>query len=77
MTERKDKQEEAGKPDYLGLYEQVVHGDFYGADYDRYPDSSDESAIYYDDSEDKRTMSGCWSPASDRGAASRSAARRA
>jgi hypothetical protein len=39
-------------------YENVVHGDFYGADYYRYPDSNDESAIYYDDSEDKRTMSG-------------------
>jgi SAM-dependent methyltransferase len=38
--------------------ENVVHGDFYGADYYRYPDSNDESAIYYDDSEDKRTMSG-------------------
>ena len=51
-----DRQPE--RPDYLGLYERVVHGDFYGEDYYRYPDSNEESAIYYDDSDDKRTMAG-------------------
>lgn len=58
MTEPKGQAPGSNRPDYMDLYERVVHGDFYGADYYRYPDSSEESAIYYDDSEDKRTMAG-------------------
>jgi SAM-dependent methyltransferase len=58
MSERDRKPQDAGSPDYMALYQNVVHGDFYGADYYRHPDSGDESAINYDDSEDKRTMSG-------------------
>jgi SAM-dependent methyltransferase len=53
-----DTRRDAGAPDYMTLYRDVVHGDFYGADYYRHPAVNDESAIHYDDSEDKRTMSG-------------------
>jgi 2-polyprenyl-3-methyl-5-hydroxy-6-metoxy-1,4-benzoquinol methylase len=42
-------------PDYLGLYEKGLQGDFYGADYYRPPRSDIDSAIIYDDGEDKRT----------------------
>ena len=42
-------------PDYLGLYEKELQGDFYGADYYRPPRSDIDSAIIYDDGEDKRT----------------------
>jgi hypothetical protein len=41
-------------PDYGGLYERELQGDFYGADYYRPPSSDIDSAIIYDDNEDKR-----------------------
>jgi len=43
-------------PDYIALYEKELQGDFYGADYYRPPRSAIDSAIIYDDGEDKRTM---------------------
>jgi len=43
-------------PDYAGLYRQELQGDFYGADYYRPPLSEIDSAIIYDDGEDKRTV---------------------
>ena len=41
-------------PDYAALYRSGLQGDFYGADYYRHPTSGLESAIIYDDNEDKR-----------------------
>ncbi len=41
-------------PDYGGLYSSHCQGDFYGADYYKPPASDIESAIIYDDNEDKR-----------------------
>jgi SAM-dependent methyltransferase len=41
-------------PDYAALYATGLQGDFYGADYYRHPTSGLESAIIYDDNEDKR-----------------------
>jgi SAM-dependent methyltransferase len=41
-------------PDYDGLYRDALQGDFYGADYYRPPASDIDSAIIYDDNEDKR-----------------------
>jgi SAM-dependent methyltransferase len=58
MTQHGRSGPDPAKPDYLALYENVVHGDFYGADYYRSPGSNNESAISYDDSDDKRTMAG-------------------
>jgi SAM-dependent methyltransferase len=58
MNEQDGMRQQPMKPDYMALYENVVHGDFYGADYYRSSDSNNESAITYDDSEDKRTMAG-------------------
>jgi len=43
-------------PDYLGLYTKELQGDFYGADYYRPPLCEIDSAIIYDDGEDKRTV---------------------
>lgn len=43
-------------PDYDGLYQTELQGDFYGADYYRPPLSDVDSAIIYDDGEDKRTV---------------------
>ena len=45
------------KPDYLGIYLRELQGDFYGPDYYRHPQSEIDSAIIYDDGEDKRTVS--------------------
>ena len=42
------------KPDYDALYTFRCQGDFYGADYYKPPASDIESAIIYDDNEDKR-----------------------
>jgi SAM-dependent methyltransferase len=42
------------EPDYRGLYARELQGDFYGADYYRPPSSAVDSAIIYDDGEDKR-----------------------
>jgi SAM-dependent methyltransferase len=42
------------KPDYDLLYAETLQGDFYGADYYRPPASEIDSAIIYDDNEDKR-----------------------
>ena len=39
-------------PDYLGLYEKELQGDFYGADYYRPPRSDIDSAIIYRQSRD-------------------------
>jgi SAM-dependent methyltransferase len=44
------------KPDYLGIYQRELQGDFYGPDYYRHPQSEIDSAIIYDDGEDKRTV---------------------
>lgn len=41
-------------PDYDALYSSECQGDFYGADYYKPPVSDIESAIIYDDNEDKR-----------------------
>ena len=41
-------------PDYAALYRRDLQGDFYGADYYRPPASGIDSAIIYDDGEDKR-----------------------
>jgi hypothetical protein len=41
-------------PDYDALYSSHCQGDFYGADYYKPPVSDIESAIIYDDNEDKR-----------------------
>ncbi len=41
-------------PDYAALYASHCQGDFYGADYYKPPASDIESAIIYDDNEDKR-----------------------
>jgi len=43
-------------PDYVGLYDKELQGDFYGPDYYRPPLSEIDSAIIYDDGEDKRTV---------------------
>ena len=43
-------------PDYVGLYAKELQGDFYGADYYRPPLCEIDSAIIYDDGEDKRTV---------------------
>lgn len=43
-------------PDYNGLYTRELQGDFYGADYYRPPHSDIDSAVIYDDGEDKRTV---------------------
>lgn len=43
-------------PDYAGLYRQELQGEFYGADYYRPPLCEIDSAIIYDDGEDKRTV---------------------
>jgi len=43
-------------PDYLGLYLRGLQGEFYGSDYYRHPRSEIDSAIIYDDGEDKRTV---------------------
>jgi SAM-dependent methyltransferase len=58
MSDKDHRRQPPANPDYMALYENVVHGDFYGADYYRSSDSNNESAINYDDSEDKRTMAG-------------------
>jgi hypothetical protein len=42
------------EPDYGDLYSSRCQGDFYGADYYKPPASDIESAIIYDDNEDKR-----------------------
>jgi hypothetical protein len=42
------------RPDYGALYSSHCQGDFYGADYYKPPASDIESAIIYDDNEDKR-----------------------
>ena len=42
------------QPDYGDLYSSQCQGDFYGADYYKPPASDIESAIIYDDNEDKR-----------------------
>ena len=44
----------ADAPDYAALYRNELQGDFYGPDYYRPPASDIESAIIYDDNEDKR-----------------------
>lgn len=44
----------AEAPDYAALYGRDLQGDFYGADYYRPPASGIDSAIIYDDGEDKR-----------------------
>ena len=44
----------ADAPDYGALYRKDLQGDFYGADYYRPPASGIDSAIIYDDNEDKR-----------------------
>jgi len=41
-------------PDYAALYRDGLQGDFYGPDYYRPPASDVDSAIIYDDNEDKR-----------------------
>jgi SAM-dependent methyltransferase len=41
--------------DYIHIYETELQGDFYGPDYYRPPQSDIDSAIIYDDGEDKRT----------------------
>jgi SAM-dependent methyltransferase len=41
-------------PDYGALYRDRLQGDFYGAEYYRSPSSDIDSAIIYDDNEDKR-----------------------
>jgi SAM-dependent methyltransferase len=41
-------------PDYGALYRDRLQGDFYGADYYRPPSTDIDSAIIYDDNEDKR-----------------------
>jgi hypothetical protein len=45
-------------PDYGALYSSQCQGDFYGADYYKPPASEIESAIIYDDNEDKRVTAG-------------------
>jgi SAM-dependent methyltransferase len=42
-------------PDYGALYRDRLQGDFYGPDYYRPPSTDIDSAIIYDDNEDKRT----------------------
>ena len=42
------------QPDFGGLYSSQCQGDFYGAEYYKPPASDIESAIIYDDNEDKR-----------------------
>jgi len=48
----------ADGPDYGALYRDRLQGDFYGPDYYRPPSSDIDSAIIYDDNEDKRVMAG-------------------
>ncbi len=43
-------------PDYVALYNRELQGDFYGPDYYRPPLCDIDSAIIYDDGEDKRTV---------------------
>jgi SAM-dependent methyltransferase len=55
-----------GAPDYAALYRAELQGEFYGADYYRPPASDIDSAIIYDDGEDKRAtaafLSLCFGP---------------
>lgn len=44
------------KPDYGALYSSHCLGEFYGADYYKPLASDIESAIIYDDNEDKRVL---------------------